>query len=381
MEQQRPLRVLHVIGGLHLGGAETLLYRLATRPRPGVEHEIVCLGSPDWYSGPLQQHGVKVHHLCMRSPLSVRGILALARLIRGSRADVVQSWMYVANLLSGVLGRLAGVPVVWGIHASGLDHAGPSSRLCAKIAGRGSRALASWVVNCSRRSAEFHAALGYGAAPGSVIPNGYDPEAFHPDEERRRETRRELGIPPGTFVIGTIGRWHAEKDIPALLRAAAALRSRGVDLTCLLVGPRLDDANAQLAAAIAEAGCEGLVRPLGRKSNVADYARALDVHVLPSRSEAFPNSVAETMLAGTPNVVTDVGDAALMAGSTGWVVPPRDSDKLADAIEAAYRAWTDGPEAWQARRREARESIAGRFGFDRMAEAYEQVWARVARRR
>src|SRR3954447_15065165 len=115
----RPLRVLHVIGGLQLGGAETLLYRLATAPSDRFEHEVICLGERDWYSERLEQHGITVHHLGVTSALSsLRHVVRLRSLLRGRRADVIQSWMYLANVASGLFARGTGVPIVWGIHAS-----------------------------------------------------------------------------------------------------------------------------------------------------------------------------------------------------------------------------------------------------------------------
>ena len=56
------LRILHVISGLGLGGAETVLYRLVTHSR-GTEHEVICLGPRDWYSERLEAHGIRVHHV------------------------------------------------------------------------------------------------------------------------------------------------------------------------------------------------------------------------------------------------------------------------------------------------------------------------------
>jgi glycosyltransferase involved in cell wall biosynthesis len=109
--------------------------------------------------------------------------------------------------------------------------------------------------------------------------------------------------------------------------------------------------------------------------------RALDLHVLSSASEAFPNAVAETMLSGTPNAVTDVGDSGLMVGGTGWVVPPRDPEKLAGAIVAAYREWSDRPADWRRRQTEARNRIAENFSLERMAEQYESIWQQVAAKR
>jgi len=104
----------------------------------------------------------------------------------------------------------------------------------------------------------------------------------------------------------------------------------------------------------------------------------MDLHVLASASEAFPNVIAETMLCGTPNVVTDVGDSAIIVGDSGWVVPPRDPHQLARAITAAYDEWEQHPTDWQQRRDTVRRRIADRFTMKKMADAYEAVWRKVA---
>lgn len=375
----KPYRVLHVISGLHLGGAETLLYRLATAPDPEFEHEVICLGDRQWYSARLEEHGVRVHHLGITGANFAPRLLRLRKLIRESGADVVQSWLYIANVLSGLFARPAGIPVVWSIHASTFEHIGRVSQLCAKVGGRQSRRLADFVINCSSKSAGMHAQLGYGAVPNAVIHNGYDPEAFFPDEAFRAAAREELGIGGDTFLIGTMARWHAQKDIPNLLRATRLLLDRDLAVKCLLVGGGLDAGNADLRREVELAGMQDAVILAGARSNVRDCYRALDLHVLASSgSEAFPNVVAESMLCGVPNVVTDVGDSALMVAETGWVVRPRDSTALSDAIGHAYEEWSRDRSAWQRRRTAARDRIAERFTFDRMAEAYRDVWRRMA---
>jgi glycosyltransferase involved in cell wall biosynthesis len=84
------------------------------------------------------------------------------------------------------------------------------------------------------------------------------------------------------------------------------------------------------------------------------------------------------MLSGTPNIVTDVGDSAMMVGETGWVVPPRDAQRLADAIMQAQREWSERNLQWQERRMAARGRIAERFAFENMVKAYQDVWRRAA---
>ena len=373
------LRIVHVIGGLELGGAETLLYRLATRPLPGVEQEVICLGTPDWYSSRLEEHGVKVHHLAMSSPLTtLTGIRKFGELLRSRDANVIQSWMYFANMLSALVARRSGTPIVWGIHNSSFERVGLPSRLCAYAGGANARRFASFVVNCSRHSSELHEKLGYSVVPNRVIPNGYDESEFRPDARARTATRRLLEVDDATFTIGSVARWHPHKDIPNLLKAIRMAADQGVALRCFLIGRGLDEHNNELAAEIRKTRCSDLVTPLGTRSDMQDLARAFDLHVLSSRSEAFPNVVAETMLSGTPNVVTDVGDSSFMVAGTGWVAPARDPEALSAAIVEAWTEFSRQRDRWQRRRRRARERIARSFTFEKMAEAYLRIWREVA---
>jgi glycosyltransferase involved in cell wall biosynthesis len=374
------LRVLHVIGGLELGGAETLLYRLATSPSAEFEHRVICLGPRDWYSSRLEERGIAVSHLDMISAVSsLSGLGRLRKLIRESPADVIQSWMYFANMLSSL--SAGGIPVVWGIHGSTLEHLGAPSHFFARVGGLTSRWLSNFVINCSQRSAELHARLGYSAAPNAVIHNGYDSAAFYPDEESRAATRASLGMPADRFLVGSVSRWHSQKDIPNLLRAIRLAADAGVPMRCLLIGRRLDAGNPELLSEVRRLDCEKLVIPLGSRDDVQALARALDLHLLSSSGgEAFPNVVAETMLSGTPNIVTDVGDSALMVGESGWVVPAHDPQRMAKAIGHAHREWAEDRSSWEERRREARKRIAERFTFERMAEAYQEVWRRAAKK-
>lgn len=372
------LRVLHVINGLGPGGAETVLYRLVTHPSD-VQHEVISLARPDWYSSLLEHAGIVVHHLNWSMPSAAVASLRLHRLIRQSQADVVQAWMYRSNLLAGLSAHVAGKPVVWNIRCSSLGPIRVPSRLVAYLGGALARWVPRFIINCSAQSTILHKRWGYGAAEGAVIPNGYDPEYFQIDERARAVTRSSLGLKPGTFVIGTIGRWHAQKGLPVFLEALRLLRERKIPARLLLTGRGLDLQNDELAQLISASGCADHVQQLGERRDIPIIARALDLHVLASiGAEGFPNVVAETMLSGTPNVVTDIGDSALIVGETGWVVPPRDAEKLANAIDEAFREWSSSPVQWAKRREAARSRIADNFSMDRMACAYEDVWKKVA---
>jgi glycosyltransferase involved in cell wall biosynthesis len=368
------MRIVHVISGLGQGGAETVLYRLIAQT-PDIAHEVAALSGPGRYSEALEALGVRVHHLG-------RGVGALPRLhsiVRDSGADIVQCWMYRANLIGGVAGRMAGVPVIWNIRCTRGPSLGPASELLARICGMLAGFVPDFTVNCSARSAEDHGRIGYDRADGAVIPNGYDPAHLRPDDTARAATRREFEISPDKFLIGSITRWIAYKDVPNLLAALQLAGERGVDAVCVLVGNGLSLENPALAAAIRAAGCDNCVRALGKRRDIPDLARAMDLHVLASAAgEGFPNAVAETMASGTPNIVTDVGDAAMIVAETGWIVPPGDPYKLAEAIEQAYREFDASPGQWDERRMAARSRIVDNFSLERTVAAYRAIWQRFA---
>lgn len=352
-----------------------MLYRLASSSSSEVQHEVICLEERAWYSDKLEAAGIKVDHLDWNRIGMTRAILALHRRIRSADADLVQAWMYRSNLLAGLSSRIVGKPVVWNIRCSTFHVYPLATRLLAYGGGMLARWVPRHVINCSEGSRQLHAGIGYDSAAGSVIPNGYDADIFRPDEDARAATRASLGTDPGSFVIGSIARWHPQKGYPDLLLAVGLLKKRGVSLQLQMFGRGLDGENRELKQLIDTNGCRDLVRLVGERTDVPDVARALDVHIVSSiGGEGFPNAIAETMLSGTPNVATDVGDSANIVGETGWIVAPGDAGAIADAIEQAYREWKDYPDRWNARRAAARERIASRFTLDRMVRAYENVW-------
>lgn len=116
------------------------------------------------------------------------------------------------------------------------------------------------------------------------------------------------------------------------------------------------------------------VRLLDQRSDIPAVMNALDVHVLSSTTEGFPNVVAEAMTCGTPCVTTDVGDAALIVGDTGWVVPSSSSEQLFEAITKALNEKQTNAGAWNARQQAARQRIEDNFSIETMVGKYHRVW-------
>lgn len=373
------MKVLHVIVGLNNGGAEAVLCRLASAEQKcGSHHHVVSLMDRGMYADQLEQAGVVVSTLNMpRGKVTVAGLWKLYQVIRQVQPDVVQTWMYHADLIGGVVARLAGVrALAWGIRHANHDPAQNSrvtlliTRLCAHLSGWVPRKI----VSCSIEATRLHQALGYRADKFADIPNGYALDALKPDSHSRCTVREAIAIAQDVFVFGMVARYDPQKDHQNLINALSQVKHAGHKFVCLLVGVGMDSSNAPLMAALENAGIAQQVRLLGPRNDIPALMNALDVHVLSSLGEAFPNVLAEAMASGTPCVSTNVGDAALIIGDYGWVVEARNPELLAGALMQAKTQFDTDQQAWLVLQRACRSHIVSNFELSQMCARYRQVW-------
>ena len=372
----RELHVVHVISGLGQGGAEAVLNRLLMAPSNGVRHTLISFTDDGLYGAGLREAGINVITLGMKPGRIMPGdFLALRRELVRLRPDVVQTWMYHADAIGGLAARMAGIRhIAWGIRNSGesLKSSSKTAWLLARACGVVSRWLPQTIVCCAQGARARHVQWGYDADKMVVIQNGYDLTRWQPDAQARERLRQQWGLKANARVIGFVARFNPLKDHRSLIQALARCKKDGLALHCVLVGKGLDTDNAQLMQWLREADVADQVILLGMRDDVPAVMSALDVHVLSSLAEGFPNVVAEAMACGVPGVVTDVGDAAVIVGETGWVVPPQDAAALAGAIGQAFSTIdTQGREAIAT---QVRARVLQEFSLPNMVERYEQTW-------
>ena len=367
------ITVLHLITSLGAGGAETMLYKLvAHSDRARFRHLVVSMIADGPLAEEIARCEVPVYTLGMRRGVpNPAAAIRFLLLLRHLRPDVVQTWLYHADLL-GTLGALVTrVPVVWNIRSS--FHYGlrsPISRACVRLSG----VPAAVVVN-SEAGRAVHAALGYRPRRWEVIPNGFTlPEAAG-GEEARASVRRELGLPHGAPLIGLVARFDPLKDHETFLRAAGLLCREKPDTHFLLAGNGVTSANPTLCEIIAAEGLGARVHLLGERQDVPRLTAALDIATSSSYAESFPTVVGEAMACGIPCAVTDVGDSAHIVGDTGVVVPPRQPEALAAGWRQLLELSPDERRAlgWRARAR-----VEQLFALDRVVRQYEELYERVA---
>lgn len=378
--QARP-RIVHVISGLGQGGAETVLYRLCLATQSRYAHEVISLGEAEVFGPRLQSAGIPVRAFGLSGKnILLQGRAALAEALAEIQPDVIQTWMYHANALAGWWAYRLGYQgrIIWNIRNSG-QHTEAFSRLSRwslRVGAWLSRRVPTAIVACAQRAAEQHQRLGYKGPPMTVIPNGIDTDYWQPNQREGQQRRSQLRLEPHMPVIGTVARWHELKDYPNLLAALGQLIQRYPNIKCLLIGDEVVQTNKALMALIREHQLENNVLLLGRREDVRDWLQAMDIFVLASKAEGFPNVVCEAMATGVRAVVTDVGDAAQIVGADGLVVPPRQPAALAGALEQAIHDL--GTDAHRQAVVQGRTRVVEQYQLAVMQQAYEQLWQQVA---
>lgn len=294
------MRVLHVITGLHAGGAEQQLAALLAHSRH--DAHVVTMYAPGMIAHRIRALGVPVHDLDRPRQLDVRALADLVALLRRGRYDVVHTHLYRACVYGRVAARLAGIPIVVATEHSigdtqieGRPTTWPVRRLYLASERLGHHTIA--VSEAARRRL-----LAWGVADTriTVIPNGLDVSAYRFDAAARRRERAALGIANDEVVIGAVGRLHPIKRFDWLLDGAAGLvRSRRARVVIVGAGESDDSLRAQAA----RLGIDRRVHLLGERDDVAALLSAFDVYAAPSQEETFGLAVVEALCAGLPAVV------------------------------------------------------------------------------
>lgn len=366
------MKALFLAPSLETGGAERQLVLLAAG-LAGRGHDVgLALFRK---TGPLLASlpdAVRVHDLGKRGRADLLGFLLRAvRLVRAERPQVLCSFLGVPNLVAAGLKILSpGLRVAWSVRASDMDlnRYGLLHRLCARAEVLLSRVPDRIVAN-SEAGRNHAVSQGMLADRFTVIPNGIDTETYRPDRGLGCSLREEWGIGEDQMLIGLVARLDPMKDHETFLRAAAQLAAQRADVRFACVGggdPVLRESQQALGR---ELGLANRLVWAGARQDMPAVYNALDVLCLSSAyGEGFPNVLGEAMSCGVPCVATDVGDAAVVVGDTGLVVPKGEPAALARGLRTQLERLQSGDEALRAA---CRERIAEYFSLERMVAAFE----------
>lgn len=360
------MKVLFVITGLGVGGAERQVVDLADR-LAGLGHQIKIA----YLTGPAlvqpRSKDVELVGLQMQKTGSdlLRAYFGLRKLIKAFRPDVVHSHMVHANILARLVRLSCRIPrLVCTAHNT---NEGGKLRM---LGYRLTAPLADVSTNVSAEAvAAFEARRA--VAPGSMlaIPNGIDTKRFQPSRPARLQLRKMAGVREDEKIIIAVGRLSEAKDYPNLFRAFAdALPSIG-SVRLWIIGD--GELRSVLEDEVARHRISEKVVFWGIQGNVADWMNAADVFILSSAWEGLPLVIGEAMACEKVVVATDAGGVKEVLGDCGYLVPTRNADALSAALKEALQL---PPEAVKSLGLRARERVVSEYSLQNVAKRWCEIY-------
>lgn len=374
------MTIAQLIIDLDVGGAEMMLYKLSVElAKMGHSIHVISLTDRGPIAVRLYEAGIPVHQISGQSKHFLpHHLFKLWRLLLHLDAQIIQTWMYHADLVGGLVSLfIPGSRCVWNIRQSNLDsNVDPfSTRLIAKLNAKLSKVLPRRILVCSRVAEDFHRRLGYDRSKTVFVPNGFDLSRFSPDATARQKLRAELGLSNDIVLVGCVGRYHPQKDHETFLRAAHLVLQRNPNARFLLCGRGIETSNGTLASQLNALRIADKTVLLGERSDMQSVLCALDVCVSSAcYGEAFPNILGEAMACGVPCVTTKVGDSADVVGDTGAVVDIKNPPMLAAAINQLV---ADGEKRLRLGDA-ARRRVAETYNIQVIAEKYLSEYSRMS---
>ena len=376
-------KIVHVITGLGVGGAETFLLRVIPEIRSlGYDSVVIYLTGKGEYVNRYEANGIRVLSLGMGSLFGVgAAIWRLFKILRRESPDLVQTWMYHANLIGGVAGFISNLPVLWAVQQSNLSKNvnKPTTRAVINICSILSRYLPQKILYDSEAARLAHEDIGFKSSKSYVIPNGVDERVFSINRVQRETFRRDLEIPTNAVVIGHIARFDVQKDHETFIRAVRLARTNVGNIYVLMVGAQVEWSNESLTQMLMPEGSEGWIRLLGSRDDVVNLFGAMDIFCLSSIGESCPNVLLEAMMMAVPCIATDVGDVKRILGPLGITVPPESPQRLSEQIELmAGLSQIDLREIGLGLRKRAKDEFTLARAAMRFGECYEPLisWER-----
>jgi len=368
-----------VITDLFTGGAERQLVELLARLHPlHISAKVVSLSGPGSMSEEISKIGIHVEHLMINESLAFwpKAMARIALIARRFQPDLIQGWMYHGNLGAFLAYRFwPRSKVLFSIRQSLYDigkekkMTGRVIHVNAKLSNRCAAVIYNSFISCSH-----HENIGFARDKSMIVPNGFDVEKFHPDEEARVSVRKEIGVSPDALLIGFISRYHPLKGHDVFFKAARLLAERRSNVHFLLAGKGVVATSPPFSDWLKHPQYSSVINRfhlLGERKDIPRLTAALDIATLPSLGEAFPNVVGEAMSCAVPCVATAVGDVPRILGDTGIIIPPLDVNSLVKAWEYLLAL-----PVTERRRlgKSARNRIVSQYAIDSVVEKYVSIY-------
>lgn len=320
---------------MNIGGAERALQKLLLSGKISRQNvKVISLTSKGIFGTQLVDEGFQVIALEMKNILSLPSVIyRIVKIIRKFNPDIVQCWLYHADLIGGVAAKISGVKnIIWGIRSTDLKKGSYITSIVRRLCALFSYFIPTKIICVANASKIKHVSLGYSERKMVVICNGFTLSTWVVDEERVNNFKQKYNINKSQIVIGSVGRFSSIKGHDLFVEAAGIIMKKNPNILFLMIGLNIDENNQQLMEWINATCNKDQFVLLGERNDIPVCLAAMDIFCLHSRSEGFPNILGEAMSTRLACISSDVGDSAYLLSDTGLIVERCSSEALANGL-------------------------------------------------
>lgn len=385
------MKIVHVISGLNQGGAEKALYKLITH-KEDTKFIIISLGSEGIYEKQFTYHNniqlplkkIQLVNLELKSGIIkfIKGLVKLFMLLKNEKPDVVQTWMYHADLLAGIIAKLAGVKkIYWTIVSYDLSSnlIGIRTAFIARLCAIFSYFIPEKIIVVAKSSIRTHNNIGYKKNIYTYIPIGFEIPNFDLNSNNFTDLNLIKMIndnrKKNKLIIGSVARWDPQKNHKLLIKAISILQKNKCNFFCIFVGTNINIKNLELMKLLKKYKVsENNYILIDHVDSIDELMINLDIFVLSSITEAFPNVLGEAMSNGIPCIATEVGDCKVIINKTGWMIASNNASQLYKTIINVLNLIKD-KNNWQSRKNDCILQIKNNFSVEKMYRKYKEIWS------
>ena len=329
------IKIIHIITGLNEGGAEATLFNLINNTKEQ-NNFIISLKGKGKYGALLRKKGIKVYSINFKFDFSlIKKFFYIIKIIKKINPDIVQTWMYHADLIGGIASYIANKKnIFWGIHHTSLKFNSnkKSIILIATINRILSYVIPKKIIVCANKAKETHIKFGFDKSKFHIIHNGIDFRKFKKSKIKGLKYRKKISASENEIIFGTVARFDPNKDHLNLLKALKEIKKKHIKFKYLLVGKNMNKKNNYILRNIYKHNLEENIILLGEEKDIVSIMNTLDLHILPSKSEAFPLVLLESIACGTLSISTNVGDVEKIIKTNSLLVKPKNHISLYEGI-------------------------------------------------
>jgi glycosyltransferase involved in cell wall biosynthesis len=376
----KKIKITYLITGLHTGGAEMIIYRmLKTALEQDYDDEfkfqVISIVPTAEIGDKIKELGIEVKSLNAESKSNPLIAWRLYSLLRQEQPDILHTFLFHANVLGRIIGKIAGVPKI----VSAIRNEYFGNKLREKIL-KITKHLCDHTTVVSEYTAGKMIEKGVIAEKNyKVITNGVDIEALTSENKKQKQKiKTNLNLDKKDPVLVSVGSLTEQKGFSYLIKAIDKLKEKYEDIFLMILGS--GPKQKELKQLIQKLDLQQEVELVGRKDNVKDYLQLADIFMLSSLWEGMPNALLEAQAVGLPSVATRVSGISEIIddGENGVIVEPNSEGALISGIETILDQIKEDEGAIKTA---AQQKIKQEFSLESMTEDYISFYKNLAKKK